>query len=251
MKRYYSQRWLQLLVLGLLLMTSGLWAGESPVSVQVVRDSLETTFSRVQDYTAEIVVSVKLPKFRMPRKRVDVYYKYPDKIRIQAEGFAIVPKGGIMLSPIQIFKNTQDLSVLQDSTNGQTVLLSGILNPDSSGLFTGRLDPEDKTPVQIQIWVDTGKWIVQKVHTFRDTTIDVTIQTEYTHYKDLYWLPNSTDVTMMLGKSFMGRVHADGPRNIEGEDLPKPDTDIKGSVRLEFSHYKVNKGLDDRIFEKK
>jgi len=67
--------------------------------VAALSDSLIQQFQRVQDYTVSVKISVKMPRFRMPKKKIKLTFKQPNKVKVEARGFAVVPKTGLALSP--------------------------------------------------------------------------------------------------------------------------------------------------------
>ena len=85
-----------------ILMTGLLFAGTP--TVEAVQDSLITRFNRIEDYSVKIKISVKMTGLRMPRKKIKLYYKAPDKVKVKSKGFAIIPKTGLGGSPDQFLR---------------------------------------------------------------------------------------------------------------------------------------------------
>ena len=52
-------------------------------------------YNKIIDYEVDIQVSMKVPAFRMPKKKYKVFYKQPDLIKVKSKGFGILPKTGI------------------------------------------------------------------------------------------------------------------------------------------------------------
>jgi len=82
-----------------ILMTGLLFAGTP--TVEAIQDSLITRFNRIEDYSVKIKISVKMTGLRIPQKKIKLYYKSPDKVKVVSKGFAIVPKTGLGGSPNQ------------------------------------------------------------------------------------------------------------------------------------------------------
>ena len=39
-----------------------------------------------------MIIRLEIPAFRMPKKKYKVFYKKPNKIKVKAKGFGILPK---------------------------------------------------------------------------------------------------------------------------------------------------------------
>ena len=81
-------------------------------SADSVLDSLEQSYNRIEDYYTRIDVSIKTPMLRMPRKRVDFWFKQPNLTKIETKGFAAIPKSGMISSPIDLFDNLSNIAVI-------------------------------------------------------------------------------------------------------------------------------------------
>tara|TARA_Y100000996_G_C21986522_1_gene422760 strand:- start:44 stop:340 length:297 start_codon:yes stop_codon:yes gene_type:complete len=66
-------------------------------------------FNSIEDYQVQMVVKLDVPAFRMPKKRYKVFYKRPNKIKVKARGFGILPKTGLFTSPNDNFDNLENL----------------------------------------------------------------------------------------------------------------------------------------------
>ena len=97
------------LSLFLILSVSTVWG---QITVAAIIDSVHSRFNRIQDYSVQIKLTVDMEKFRMPRKRIDVYFKQPDKLKIESDGFAIVPRQGV--SVLVILDSLQALKLVGD-----------------------------------------------------------------------------------------------------------------------------------------
>ena len=56
-------------------------------------------FNLINDYKVDMVIRLEIPAFRMPKKKYKVFYKKPNKIKVKAKGFGILPKTGLFTSP--------------------------------------------------------------------------------------------------------------------------------------------------------
>ncbi|MFQ6674380.1 MAG: outer membrane lipoprotein carrier protein LolA [Fidelibacterota bacterium] len=226
------------------------------MTVDAVLDSLVEQFSRVDDYTARVKISVHMPRFRMPRKTVKLYFKRPDKVKVEADGFAVVPRSGLGMSPERIFRNLYNVQIVgHDIQEGRPHwVLGGIVHPDSLKFSTWSEGQQMASEVTMRLWVDSEGWVITRTETYLDTTNVMSVRTSYGSFDNRILLPTLTELTFRLSGKFLASVGDHEPlggpfgEDHEGEK-PLRGKDIRGRVRLEFSRYRINKGLKDRLFE--
>ncbi|MCH7612432.1 MAG: hypothetical protein IIB45_03635 [Candidatus Marinimicrobia bacterium] len=241
----------------ILIIISGCLFAETP-TVEAIQDSLTTRFNRIEDYTVNIKISVKMTGLRMPRKKIKLYYKAPDKVKIKSRGFAIVPKTGLGGSPEKFLNKLESIHVVGNDVlkDRKHWLLTGSVIPDSMDI---PFDKDDFPDIQMNLWVDAESWVITKAETIIDSQRVFLLISEYTEVDGIF-LPSKT--TLSLGfkglKNWSMREPFGGPMS-DRKDFEKvakesgidPDKkEFAGTVVMEFSKYKVNQGLDDDIFKK-
>jgi len=240
----------------ILMIFTGVLFAETP-SVEAIADSLTSRFSRIEDYTVNIKISVKMTGLRMPRKKIKLFYKAPDKVKVKSRGFAIVPKTGLGGSPEKFLNMLESIHVTgNDVLNDRNHwLLTGSVIPDSMDI---PFDNDDLPDIKMNLWVDAESWVISKAETIIDTQNVFQLVSEYKEVDGIF-LPLQT--TLSLGfKGFKDWSMQDshgGPMSDrkDFEEAAKeagvdPDKkEFAGTVLMEFSKYKVNRGLDDKIFE--
>ena len=90
-------------------------------------------FNQIEDYQVDMLIELDVPAFRMPKKKYKVFYKNPNKIKVKAKGFGMLPKTGIFTSPSDNFDNLKNLYVsdYHDADKVHNILLVGDLIVDS------------------------------------------------------------------------------------------------------------------------
>ena len=78
-------------------------------SLDAIQGNVIAQFDQIKDYRVNIKISVKMTGFRMPRKKIQMYYKKPNKIKIEADGFAILPKTGVGGNPNEYFDMLKEI----------------------------------------------------------------------------------------------------------------------------------------------
>ena len=61
-------------------------------SIEKIKNNVINQFAQINDYQVDMKISVKMTGFRMPKKKIHIYYKRPDKVKVSTSGFAILPK---------------------------------------------------------------------------------------------------------------------------------------------------------------
>ncbi len=246
---------MKILLIGILLL-NGL-PGAEP-SVRTIRDSLVTQFLRIEDYSVQVKISVNMTGLRMPRKKIRLFFKSPDKIKVEADGFAIVPRTGLGGSPLHFLKMLSDLQVEGvDTLHSQPHWrLSGGVIPDSLQL---PIETDQEIPeIRMTLWVDTTHWIISRVETAMDSTKIFFMESQYQQF-DGFYLPAKTEVK--LGFKGLGRWSIRDPMSgplMDEKDFNQVATeageaskqrDFAGTITMEFSKYKINRRLKDKLFE--
>jgi len=239
----------------LILFTGFLFAGTP--TVESIQDSLIARFNRIEDYSVKIKISVKMTGLRMPRKKIKLYYKSPDKVKVVSNGFAIVPKTGLGGSPNQFLNMLESVHVSgnEELNRRNHWVLTGSVNPDSMDI---PIDGNDFPDIIMNLWVDTNSWVISKVETLIDSQSVFQLISEYVEVNN-FFLPSKT--TLSLGFKGMERWSMRDPFGGPAEDrkdfskvakeagIDSDKKEFAGTVIMEFSKYKVNQGLDDSIFK--
>jgi outer membrane lipoprotein-sorting protein len=218
-----------------------------------VLDSLEQTYNRIEDYYARIDVSIKTPMLRMPRKRVDFWFKQPNLTKVETKGFAAIPKSGMISSPMDLFDNLSNIAVIgaEYYDDKQLWILQGELLPDSL-MFKNMNKIEDANKLTMKMWVDLNNWTLIRSETFMDTFKIVEISSIYKSFPDNVNLPIETKLLFNYRSDMMpqmGGFH--GPNSPIAKSNGQDSTKVmSGSIIMKYSKYKINQGIDDAFFEK-
>ena len=201
-------------------------------------DAVKTRFEKVKDYQADVEVKLDMEFIKVPPSKAKVYFKQPDKFKIDTEGFAMLPKQGTNFSPMQLLKGDYTaVYVRSDKVDGKSLdVVKLVPNTDTSDFIISTL------------WIDASQSIIHKVET--TTKRSGTVKTEFTY------LPSSTPLPTILKISFnLGEANLpDAPGVAEKKDNGRMGgraAKIKGSVIMTYANYKINKGISDKFFVEK
>ena len=208
---------------------------------EAILNKVKAEFSKIEDYTVDVKVKVDVDFLKMPDREAKIYYKQPDKIHIQSEGFAMLPKEGLNFSPLSLLNsNFTSFYVREDTLNRIVTSVIKVIPLD------GRSDVILST-----LWVDIKRDLILKVESSRKPEGTFTIDMDYLKTEKGFWLPSSLVFTFSIDRSILPRkfnFDTDSDLKKAMEESTKVQT---GKVFIDYSNYKVNTGLSDEIFTQK
>jgi outer membrane lipoprotein-sorting protein len=212
-----------------------------PVLAQKLPGASETLanirreYEKINDYVADVNVVVNVPGMKMPPMDAKIYFKKPDKIHLDASGFAMLPRDVVGYNP-SVFNEAAFDAVIQgeETVDGAPCVKLKLLAKSD----TMRLQ-------RVMLVVDRQRWLILRMTTdpLQGNTAEASIT--YALIDNKYHLP--AGITMNL--TMTGNMNMHGPR---GKLEPNGSGEKKNAtVRLAYKNYRVNKGIDDAVFAKK
>ena len=131
-------------------------------SASSIIEKTERKFRSVEDYQVNMVISIDIPAFRMPKKKYTVFFKQPDQIKIKSRGFGLLPRTGMFTSPSDNFDNLTDVELYDHDwkTRADEIVLRGNLIVDSLAITM----PNDYAKLTfkptVDVTIDTSKWVI-------------------------------------------------------------------------------------------
>jgi outer membrane lipoprotein-sorting protein len=193
-------------------------SADALTAMEMVERSLATT-EVVDDYTATLEVSVEAPNVNIARRTVKVYYKRPDRVHIESDGLAIIPRDALLLGNLaKHIKDYTTASFVGDGEISGRAVRCVKLSPREPGPGSGR----------VLLWIDTEHYLLLKSEIWRGERRQLAARFHYTQVSG-YWMPRYiiTDVARGALTNRGGGAH----------------------IQLQFTNYRVNTGLPDSIFE--
>jgi outer membrane lipoprotein-sorting protein len=196
-------------------------------------------FSKVRDYEVDVKIKVDISFLKMPEATAKIFFKYPNKVKLQSEGFAMLPKQGISFSPASLL------------SEGFTAIYAGVSQiSDVNTDVIKVLPPTDTTDIVLStLWVDRKNYIIRKVETSTKKSGTFQIELEYNDEGYDYGLPSSIKFSFDIPALNFPKgmtVETDMEKLQNGRNKP-----AKGTVLVTYSNYKVNKEIEDSFFEEK
>tara|TARA_B000000475_G_scaffold138428_1_gene111613 strand:+ start:474 stop:1220 length:747 start_codon:yes stop_codon:yes gene_type:complete len=223
--------------------------------LDIVKSNIITQFSKIEDYQVDINIKINMTGFRMPKKKIKMFFKKPDKLSIKTNGFAIIPKTGINNNPNELFKMFNYINEVNRTIrdNKQFYFISGIVNQDSIDIPIKNFKSEESN-VKMSLLIDAKEWIITEVDIFLDKEKTFSIRTDYININNIM-VPEKTK--LIIGIKEISRIK----NNFNSDLLFNSDNDLakasgfnlkndefKGEISMKFSNYIINQGIDDQIF---
>lgn len=220
------------------------WAIGQSLSAQDLFVKMRGKLQAVNDYTAAIKMKVDISFLRMPVIRGTLYFKTPDKIRLERNGgISILPKKNISLTLNNLVPsgNATVIDAGTDVIAGKPVRIIKVI-PDN-----------DETGIVLtKIWVDENRLLALRTET--TTRDNGTVKMDLRFGKYVSWaLPD--EVTFVVDvKEF--KVPKGMTMDYDGGEEPivqqaKSHKQRKGTIQITYLNYKINTGLSDEIFKDK
>jgi outer membrane lipoprotein-sorting protein len=223
------------LLLTLLMCGSSLNAQTAEELIQKVREKLE----KVNDYEAKGKMKTNVIFIKAPVATVKVYFKKPNKLRINNEnGISFIPKGSVNINLNTVFVNNSSFDIIDMGKEAGT------------GLRIIKLLPREENAdvVLSTLYIDEKELLVKKAKTTTKENGTYELGMTYGKYA-MYGLAdkiifefNTKDYKLPKGVTF---DYDDGRKKEPADKLKNK----KGKVEINYSNYIINKGVSDKVFE--
>ena len=229
-----------------------LFSNSSPQIDRIIKKT-NKQYMLVNNFETTMNVSLNVPGFRMPKKSYKVYYKLPNKIKINTKGFGVLPKTGLFTSPSDNFDNLKNLRLDIKKNSNNCVLISGTVISDSlKAQFPNEYAKLTFVPI-VDVVVDTTKWIIKSVTTRIDTVKLFEIKNNFQKFENKYYMPVKSQIEYYIKDAKLANwLNNDLGGIMKMGDSPDTASDVvQGTIKITYDKYKINKGIPDRVFNKR
>jgi outer membrane lipoprotein-sorting protein len=217
-----------------------------------IMQNMKDKASQVQDYTADVEANINMENIRMPKIKMKIYFKAPDKFHYESKNFALLPKQGLNFNPMNYDEKNFDFNYLRSETLDNVPvhvveLVPKKVEPKKSD---SKKKEKDKAPqVKSYIWVDANNWVPKKIGSEPNEKRNLNVTFEHSWFENKYYMPSK----IFFSYEIPDIPEADIPKNPseKGSKMYKGGKGGKGSVSITFVSYKINTGLSDDIFKEK
>ena len=233
-----------------LLANSNAFSNNNP---EYIIKKTDDQFREINNYQVDMVISIAIPAFRMPKKKYKVYFKQPDKVKVKSRGFGLLPKTGMFTSPLENFSNLSNIRFSKDlsRTNPNEIMLVGDLVLDSLALDVPNEYARLTFKPTVDVKVDTQNWVITQVLTKIDTVKIMEINNFYDVVDDSFYMPIRSTVEYYVKDARLSKwINKDIGTIMGNNHNMNIESDmVKGLISVNYAKYRVNRGIKDSIFE--
>ena len=206
-------------------------------------DAVRQKFNKVKDYKVDASVKLDMSFIKVPDMKAKVFFKKPDKIKVESDGFAMLPKQGLKFSPAELLHGDFTTLYVRAETidNRKLDVIKAIPNSDSSDVVLSTL------------WIDAAESVIRKFETTSKKGGTTQIELNYDNYE--FGLPSQIKISFSLGNvNLPTDPSTQQNENNSAENKRKnrrglpAGASLKGSVTMTYKNYQINKGIPDSFF---
>jgi len=233
------------------------------LSIDQIRENVISQFAKIEDYQVDVKISVKMTGFRMPKKKIQIYYKKPGKIKVETRGFAILPKTGVDGNPSKFLDMLKHVTEIKRTirNNKPFYRIMGKVNQDSLKIPVS-VKTDEIPDITMDVFVNAKTWVITEVDVYLNSESVFTFKTDYIEVNEVMVPERSV---FKIGVKGISRWTTQNPFDFGGPGSNRQDfeniaknagfdsekDEFVGEMILTFSKYKVNRGIDDALFIEK
>lgn len=230
----------RILLTTILASLAALSASSQKKTADDILDRANRNYEAIRDYTVDLEANLDMERVRMPKMKATMYFKAPDKIHFVSPNFAFLPREGFGV-PVTTLRRRYDATFKgEEEVKGTPAYKLQLVAKDPAS----RLQ-------QLMIWIHRENVTLVRMETVPYEGRSVVIDFSYTIEEGRYWLPDSMRVELTEARPDTLAEMADIPVPGGVQLPPRGRVARNGVITVIFSHYRINTGLSDDVFERK
>ena len=218
--------------------------------VEMVVDKTQKQFEKAFDYQVTMKIELKVPGFRMPKKKYKVFFKQPNKLKIKSRGFGMLPKTGIFTSPKDNFDNLKNMRLISTNNDNGQVYIKGEVIVDSLKLKMPNEYAKLGFRPTVTVKIDTNNWVINNIITELDTLKLVEITNTYKKVDNNYVMPSASTVQYFIKDAKLSGWLKKDITSIVGQNPLEQKSDmVEGKISIVYEDYIINRGIKDKVFD--
>ncbi|MCX7875262.1 MAG: hypothetical protein N2321_03725 [Melioribacteraceae bacterium] len=195
---------------------------------------VKNKFEQIKDYQADVVVKLNMEAVKVPDTKAKVFFKQPNKYKVESDGFAMLPKQSMNFSPVQLLQGdyTSVYVRTEKIENNIFDVIKIIPNNDTTDIILSTM------------WINSSKYVIHKVET--TTKRGGTVEIDFNYDEKYLPLPIELKFSFNMGEI---KTNNNLTKKENQQQRVPVSMRVKGSVLMQYSNYKINVGLSDKIFE--
>lgn len=200
---------------------------------------LAQRWESVQDYTADVRISINIPFLRIPDKKATLYYKAPGKFHVETQGLTLVPKAASDLGGQSLLRMPHSAIYVRRDRRGPLDLhVIKVVPLNDTGqvvLATLYIGAEDEKLYRVETITRNEGWV----------------NMDFTPGNNPYGLPERMHMSFEIPRvempaGFTGDI--DVGLESQKHHIGAREKKTRGSVSVTYLNYRFNTGLSDAIF---
>ncbi|MBK8944884.1 MAG: hypothetical protein IPM32_06365 [Ignavibacteriae bacterium] len=196
-------------------------------NAEKIISAIKSKIDKVDNYSANVEISVKFDFLKMPKSKAEIFFKKPDKFKLHSEKLTILPKGVIDFNPQKIIDKDFTSELIGDTLidNKNLSVIKIIPNADSIKFNAAKL------------LVDKNEFLIKQIILSLDGNAKIITYFNYNDQKE-FALPSQIKINLDFSQ-------VEESENKRRRNIPE---NFKGDITINYNNYKVNKGIDDSVF---
>jgi hypothetical protein len=194
-------------------------------------DSVVRQYSGLKDYTVEVRVHFDMEAIKAPDMQAKLYFKSPDKVKVESKGIFFLPRGAGYFNPVSFKPENFDIRILERLTG------------DGKHAVRLQLTPKQirRDNQRVVLTIDTVRSLILRIDTLTPEGGEIQAAIDYGKFGD-FQLPTH------IGLQFEAPpVESDKTKEIM--PFSHKTQRVEGKVDITYSNYRLNLGLSDEIFK--
>jgi hypothetical protein len=194
-------------------------------------EPIEKKYAGLKDYTADVMVHFDLETFKAPDMEAKIYYKAPDKIRVESKRVIFFPKEGGHFNPALFKEKDYEIKVLK------------ILPDAGKNTVRLRLTPKvmKRNLKRLILTIDTDRNIIPEMEVIQLDGRKMKAVIEYGK-SDGFDLPTHIKLKIAIPS-----YETEGVK--EFDQWVKKPKEVSGTIEMTYSNYIVNSGFKFDFFK--
>ena len=194
-------------------------------------DLIEKKYSGLRDYRVDVNVHFDIEALKAPDMQARLFYKAPDKMKVESKKVFFFPKEGGYFNPSLFKKKDFEVRLLERLTFDGRKAVRLKLTPTET----------DTSHKDFVLTIDTDRNLIREIKISPSEGREIKAVIEYGMFNS-FELPTHIDLQL--------DIPSDEPSGMKGfTQFGQRTKRITGKVEITYSNYKVNLGLTDEIFK--
>jgi len=194
-------------------------------------DSFERKYSGLKDYTANVRVHFDIEALKAPDMQAKLYYKSPDKMKVESKGIFFFPREAGYFNPSTFKPEDFEIRLLDHLTYEGRNAVRLQLTPKEM-----RRDNQ-----RFVLTLDIDRTLILRIDTLAEEGREIKAAIDYGKFGD-FELPTHIELQFEVSPTETDRMKELVP-------FAHRTQRVAGKVEITYSNYKVNSGLSDEIFK--